>query len=289
MSKITQRRQGELVRGVFKLLLDHSEGLPAQEILEKLGEILPPTEFEKTTYPNHPDTRRYEHTVRFATIGPTKAGWLIKDRGRWTLTETGRRAYQEFPDPEQFIKEAGRLYRQWAAGQSEGAEDSPDAATTMEGAEEAAWAEIEEFLKAMNPYDFQQLIAGLLQGMGYHIQWVAPPGRDGGIDIIANSDPLGIRGPRIKVQVKRRSEKAAIDSVRSLLALLSESDVGIFVAIGGFTREAEEEVRRQERRRLILIDLQRLFDLWVEHYNRVPESARRLLPIRPIYFLDLGR
>ncbi len=129
----------------------------------------------------------------------------------------------------------------------------------------------------------------LLRGMGYHVQWIAPPGADGGIDIIADSDPLGIRGPRIKVQVRRRSDKTNIDSVRSLLALLGEGDVGLFVAIGGFTREAEEEVRRQERRRLILIDLQRLFDLWVEHQNRIPEFARRLLPIRPIYFLSLDR
>ncbi len=162
MSRITQRRQGELLQGVFRLLLDHPDGLPVQEILEKLAEILPPTDFEQTTYPNHPNIRRYEHTVRFATIGPTKAGWLIKDRGQWMLTEAGRQAYEKFPDPEQFFKEAGRLYREWEAGQSESVEDSTDAATTMEGAEEAAWAEIEEYLKGMNPYDFQQLIAGLL-------------------------------------------------------------------------------------------------------------------------------
>jgi len=38
--------------------------------------------------------------------------------------------------------------------------------------------------------------------MGYHVAWVAPPGPDGGVDVIAQSDPLGINGPRIKVQVK---------------------------------------------------------------------------------------
>jgi restriction system protein len=164
-------------------------------------------------------------------------------------------------------------------------EGSPDATTTLEEAEEAAWTEIEEHLEQMNPYDFQDLVAGLLRAMGYHVAWVSPPGPDKGIDVIAHTDPLGIQGPRIKVQVKRRSDKTTIDGVRSLLALLGEGDVGLFISTGGFTRDAEDETRRQEKRRIMLVDLKRLFDLWVEHYDRIPEVQRRLLPIRPVYFL----
>jgi len=290
MAEITQRRSGELVRGVFKLLLDHPEGLPAKSVLEKLTELVPPTDFENSTYPRSPHARRYDKIVRFSTIGPVKAGWMVKNKGLWTVTEEGRKAYERYSDPEQFMKEAARLYRIWAAERPEAyepprVEDSPDAATTMEEAEEEAWTEIEEHLEKMNPYDFQDLVAGLLRGMGYHVLWVAPPGPDKGIDIIAHTDPLGIHGPRIKVQVKRRGDKTSIDGVRSLLALLGEGDVGLFISTGGFTREAEEEARRQEKRRVMLVDLKRLFDLWVEHYNSIPEVQRRLLPIQPVYFL----
>jgi restriction system protein len=290
VAEITRRRSGELVRGVFKLLLSHPEGLPAKAVLEKLVDIVPPTDFEKTTYPRRPGVRRYEKIVRFSTIGPVKAGWLVKNKGLWTLTDAGKKAYEQFVDPEQFAKEARRLYRQWAAEQPQEPdvpldEGSPDAAATLEEAEEAAWAEIEEHLEQMNPYDFQQLVAGPLRAMGYHVAWVSPPGPDKGIDIIAHTDPLGIQGPRIKVQVKRRSDKTTIDGVRSLLALLGEGDVGLFISTGGFTRDAEDEARRQEKRRIMLVDLKRLFDLWVEHYDRVPEVQRRLLPIRPVYFL----
>jgi restriction system protein len=293
VAEITRRRSGELVRGVFKLLLSHPEGLQAKAVLEKLADIVPPTEFEKTTYPRRPDVRRYEKIVRFSTIGPVKAGWLVKNKGLWTLTDAGRKAYEEFVDPEQLMKEAGRLYRQWAAEQPQEPdtpvdEGSPDAATTLEEAEEAAWAEIEEHLESMNPYDFQELVAGLLRAMGYHVAWISPPGPDKGIDVIAHTDPLGIQGPRIKVQVKRRSDKTTIDGVRSLLALLGEGDVGLFISTGGFTRDAEDEARRQEKRRIMLVDLKRLFDLWVEHYDRIPEVQRRLLPIRPVYFLIPG-
>lgn len=43
-----------------------------------------------------------------------------------------------------------------------------DASSTLEEAEETAWNEIEEYLKAINPYDLQKLVAALLRAMGYH-------------------------------------------------------------------------------------------------------------------------
>jgi restriction system protein len=121
--------------------------------------------------------------------------------------------------------------------------------------------------------------------MGYYVDWVSPPGRDGGLDIIAYTDPLGVKGPRIKVQVKRRIDKTTVEGIRGFIALLGESDVGLFVSAGGFTRDAGEEARRQEKRRLTLLDLKKLFDLWVEHYDRIPEEKRRLLPLRPVHYL----
>ena len=38
----------------------------------------------------------------------------------------------------------------------------------------------------------------------------------------------------------------------------------------------------------MLMDLTRLFDLWVEHYDRIPEQQRRLLSLRPVYYLAPG-
>jgi restriction system protein len=52
----------------------------------------------------------------------------------------------------------------------------------------------------MNPYDFQDLVADLLRAMSYHVTWVSPPGKDGGVDILAWPDALGTRPPRIKVR-----------------------------------------------------------------------------------------
>lgn len=281
------------MRGVFEILLPHADGLPAKEVLQKIEEVVPPTPFEASDYPSTPGVRRYERIIRFSTIPAVKAGWLIKDKGQWLLTDQGRWAYDKWQKPEEFMQVVAQLYRMWKKDQPQqerqekDEESSPEtAATTLEVAEEAAWSEIESYLSEMSPYDFQELVAGLLRGMGYHVAWISPPGPDRGLDVIAHSDPLRITGPRIKVQVKRRADKVDVDGVRSFMALLAEGDVGLFVCAGGFTKNAEAEARHQERRRIMLVDLKRFFDLWVEHYPQIPETRRRLLPLRPVYFLE---
>lgn len=299
MSNIPRRRVGELQRGVFKILIDHPEGIPAKEIISRMAQVVPPTDFEKTDYPKHPGTPRFGKIIRFATIGPVKAGWLIKEKGKWYLTEEGKKAYSRYPEPEEFSRESSRLYHQWADKQPKDAagseEDFPeeigttervaDASSTLEEAEETAWNEIEEYMGAINPYDLQKLVAALLRAMGYHVAWVSPPGPDKGIDILAHNDPLGTSAPRIKVQVKRRADKINVDGLRAFMALLGEQDVGIFVSTGGFTSDAEMEARTKETRKLTLIDLEKLVDLWIEHYDKVSESDKRLLPLRPIHYL----
>ena len=226
MAEITLRRRGELVRGVFQLLLKEPEGLAAKDLLSRLERVVPPTEFERSTYPNHPGVQRFEKIVRFSTIKAVKAGWLVKDKGLWSLTEEGIDAYEKFQSPEDFEKEAARLYRTWEAGRpdepDEDEQADPGPTATLEEAEEAAWAEIDEFLNRISPYDFQALFAGLLRGMGYHVSWISPPGPDRGIDIIAYLDPLGLKGPRIKAQVKRRGDRVNVDGLRSFMSLLSD-------------------------------------------------------------------
>src|SRR5207248_2411683 len=128
------------------------------------------------------------------------------------------------------------------------------------------------------------LVAGLLRAMGYYVSWVAPPGPDKGVDIIAHTDPLGAQPPRIKVQVKRQSSAVGAEKFRSFLAMVGDGDVGIFVCTGGFTPDAETEARH-EKRKITLISVERLVQLWIQHYERLSEPDKQLLPLRPVYFL----
>ena len=297
MAEISRRRTGELLRKLFELLMAAPDGMPAQQALKALAGSVALTAYESGVYESSGD-RRFEKIVRFATVDCVKAGWLLKHKGTWTLTPAGVKAYQTYGDPEFFYKGAVKLYNAWRASQ-QGTAPQPEAESsfpvlndgekeariTFEQAEEQAWSEIEQFLRAMNPYDFQDLVADLLTAMGYYVSWVSPPGKDGGVDILAHNDPLGTRPPRIKVQVKRISQKVTTEGLRAFVSLIGNDDVGLFVSTGGFTKDAEDLARMQESRKVTLIDVEKLVDLWIGHYGKLADAARRRLPLTPIYFL----
>jgi restriction system protein len=118
-----------------------------------------------------------------------------------------------------FEQEANRGYRAWAKERQpaqpeiEQANEVAESTGTLEEAEDSAWAEIRAYLTTMPPYDFQRLVAALLKAMGYYVDWIAPPGPDGGIDLIAHTDPLGTtgRGSRCRSSAERarRSRRRA--------------------------------------------------------------------------------
>ena len=298
MAEVTRRRTGEFLRALFAILIEAPNGMRASEALELLATKFKLSEYEAGSYES--GGRRFDKIVRFATVDCAKAGWLLKEKGIWSITEEGRKAYKELPDPEDFYRRACKLYAEWKATQPDGEPPPPGtppsgaengqsnakaASVTFEQAEEQAWAEISQYLRAIPPYEFQDLVADLLQAMSYHVSWIAPPGKDGGIDVLAWPDALGTRLPRIKVQVKRQQQAVNVDGLRSFMALLGDDDVGLFVCTGGFTKDAEFEARTQEKRRITLIGLEKLFDLWDEHYEKLTDRARQRLPLRSIRFL----
>lgn len=274
------------------MLADHPDGIQAKGALGALEQRIQLTDYEAANYPGS-DTRRFEKTVRFQTINAVKAGWMTKEAGVWSPTEEGLDAYNKFQDPEVFLDEATKLYKVWEAAQPSKEEDEQeeaelsDASLTLEKAVEDSWQEVREFLHKTDPYDFQHLVAGLLRGMGYHVSWVAPPGKDRGIDIVALGDPVGTNGPRIKVQVKREKNKTDAKTLRAFMSVLHEGDVGLFVTLGGFTPDAESEARGEARRITLIGDLQ-LFELWSRYYHDIPEEDRRRLPVKFVPFLAAG-
>lgn len=137
----------------------------------------------------------------------------------------------------------------------------------------------------MNGYDFQKLVAELLQAMGYHVTWIASPGKDGGVDIIAYTDPLGTQGPRIKVQVKQQQKAVSEPELKSFMANIGQHDSGLYVCTGGFTKDAAIFARSQESKRVMLIDTDKLVDLWIEFIPKLSDQAWQRLPLTPIYFL----
>ena len=66
--------------------------------------------------------------------------------------------------------------------------------------------------------------------------------------------------------------------------LQGEGYVGIIVSTGGFSPDALSEIRRASKH-IEAIDLERFIDMWEEHYNKLSDEDKDLLPLRNISFL----
>ncbi len=87
------------------------------------------------------------------------------------------------------------------------------------------------------------------------------------------------------MQVKREKNPVPVGSLRSFMALLGDTDVGLFISTSGFTKDAEDEAKAQQTRQVTLVDLERLYELWIEHLSSLDQEAKDRFPLRPIYFL----
>jgi restriction system protein len=299
MSGVSKDRRDEIIRGVLTLLALEPDGMRVTDVIEKLASQLNLTTYEKGNYDSDAGLgkNRFDKIVRFATVPAARIGWLLKHRGSWQITEEGKRAMSIHSTAGALYKTSATVYREYLKSRNsddEAAEDfeeeTSDVAQTVtfQTADDTAWASIERHFEVMDPYHLQSLVGDLLRAMGYYVDWESPPGKDGGVDLIAFSDPLGSKLPRIKVQVKRHKNRVAVDGLRSFAAVLDDEDVGLFVNTGGFTRDAEDEARSKVRRRVTLINLERLFELWLENYPKLSDSARMRFPIKAVHFLAPG-
>lgn len=290
--RISLDRVGEIMKAVLTELKNVGGQARLKDLLDRAETKINLSEYEKEPYVKS-GYIRWRSIVHFYSIDCVKAGYIQKSGGRWYLTPQGEEALKQ-PTGE-FIRSAVAKYRAWKSSQpASETEEVVDAEesekivrqTAYDQAVEQARSEIEDYINnRLGPYDFQKLVAELLIAMGYYVPFVAPPGRDGGIDIVAYKDPLGTSTPRIKVQVKHRDQKLTVKEVRELEGLLrKEGDIGLIVSSGGFTSEVEREIRASPKH-IETMDLDRFIDLWERHYDSIRETGKTLLPLVKLYFL----
>ncbi len=283
------------VYAAFEIIKESDGSLPSREVLNQIPGKVNLTEWEKERY-EKTGYIRWQSILHFYTIDCSKAGYLRKQKGVWYLTEEGEKAISL--GAVTLLKTASEKYRKWdknrKAENEVGTEDEiPEdkiQKATIEQLEENAIDGIKEYIKERNPYEFQDLVAALLRAMGYYTPFISPKGKDGGIDIIAFQDPLGVNAPRIKVQVKHKPETAIpVDEIRGLLGLLNkDGDIGLFVTSGRFTAESER-FARDSHIHVKLIDGNTFIGLWKEFYSKLPDDEKSLLPLQPIFFLGTNQ
>ena len=282
----------KLLFAALQVLKEKGGELPGREVFGEVEKRVQLDEWARGQLPKSGYVR-WESVLHFYSIDAVKAGFLIKKNGVWYLTPEGEKALSL--GDVGLLDAARAAYREW---HTKHLEDTPEpeaeetkqysdkgAMVTLQRIQEIALEGITKYISSKDGYEFQDLVAALLRGMGYYTR-VSPRGRDGGVDIVAYRDPLGTESPRIKVQVKHREQQASVQQVRELMGLLQkDGDVGIFVSTGGFTPDAKGAALGSQVH-IELVDLPRFIELWRDFYHKLTDEDRNRLPLIPVDFLE---
>ena len=219
-------------------------------------------------------------------------GFIVKKNGNWYLTPEGEAVLKKMP--EEVMNIANDAYHEWRRlnPKDESPEEEPtdetaekDNSRNLDMLESDAREGIRQFIVSKSPYEFQDMVAALLRAMKYYTPFIAPKGKDGGIDIIAYLDPLGAQTPRIKVQVKHKPETAiGASDIRALLGVLRAGDIALFVTSGTFSSDARN-TSTSSREFIRLIDGDEFIDMWQEYYDKMSDEDKNMLPLKRISFL----
>lgn len=290
----------KVVFAALKILVEKGGEAAGREVIAEIEKREQLDDWAKAVYEKSGYTR-WKSMLHFFSIDLIKAGFLVKKKGVWYITPEGEAAIK--------LGETGLLdaatsaYRNWRNANPKTSRDKVAGGNEIEDAveegvgEQAQEATIQQMeqlaidglrqqINSKNAYEFQDLVAALLRGMSYYTPFVAPKGKDGGIDVIAYQDPLGAVSPRIKVQIKHREAAASVQEIRELMGLLQkEGDIGMFVSSGGFTSDSKVTARTSHVH-VELIDLDRFIALWQEFYPKLIDEDKDRLRLRPIFFYE---
>lgn len=142
---------------------------------------------------------------------------------------------------------------------------------------------LRSFKTELKGHPFAQFCGRLLEALGYTTR-VSPPGADQGIDIVASEDALGVTPPLLKVQCKSSNSASTSEQVQALNGALGPTDIGLFIAVAGFTTPAKQVAAGMPRMRLI--GPAELVQLVVDHYDALPDEAKTDLPLRRVWMPD---
>lgn len=170
-------------------------------------------------------------------------------------------------------------------------DQAPDAVDEW-AADEPNAAKLEQFtrdvilrtlLTEFSHEEFEYFVADLLRAMGYQAR-VTPYVADGGVDVIAHRDPLGLEPPMIKVQCKHSAAQRSRPDVQHLIGTLSSGELGLYVTLGAYSSDAISLER--ERHQLRLLSGKDVVDLVLTHYSALPPQWRARVPLRQVYVVD---
>lgn len=138
---------------------------------------------------------------------------------------------------------------------------------------------LEVLSSVISPQDFEELSADLLRAIGYQAR-VTQYSQDGGVDVIAHKDPLGIEPPLIKAQCKQRVSTIGSPEINQLIGTQGTGELCLFFTLGSYSRDAVAIAR--QRSGLRLLSGEDIVSLIIDNYERLPERWHRAIPLTSV-------
>jgi len=145
-------------------------------------------------------------------------------------------------------------------------------------ADHKARQELGNYLKAMNPYQFEHLIKRLLEEMGYDNVSVTAASNDKGVDVTAEIE-MGITKVNEVIQVKRQQSnvgRGILDGLRGSLHRFDAVQATV-ITTSGFSIGAKDAAFERGAAPITLIDGERLIGYLIEYGIGVRRQAYSVL------------
>ena len=138
---------------------------------------------------------------------------------------------------------------------------------------------LKELRTKFKGYDFEPVVANLLEAMGYSTV-VSPHGGDRGLDIKAFKGEFQVP-PRIIVQCKSQDSDISEDLVQRLKGTMKDGDYGLFVSLSKFRKNALDYLSPNPIIRGI--DGDEFVELFMKHYDKLNVEIQSAVPLKMVY------
>ncbi len=145
---------------------------------------------------------------------------------------------------------------------------------------------LKELLHSMDPFQFEYLVADLLQKIGYENVVVTKRSGDKGIDVVANLTVGGITSVKTVIQAKRYATSNKINGavVTQLRGSAEVDQRGLIITTSDFTKDGIDEAQAPNKMPVSLVNGEKLIQLLSKYQVGVKSESLTVLSLDESYF-----
>ncbi|WP_225755445.1 restriction endonuclease [Actinotalea sp. Marseille-Q4924] len=241
------------------------------------------------TYVAYAPTHRHRRSVAWKKVGVSRTVFTqpaLYELGAFLTVFRIRRSAAEFQAvleaTDDSVEGVTRLVEEVAHRTSSDAEttDEPRASRIERHTRDFV---LETLQKRLTHAEFEEYTADLLRSLGYQAR-VTAYSRDGGVDVVAHRDPLGVEPPLIKVQCKHQTGAIGAPDVQRLIGSQGMNELSLFVTLGSYSRDAVSIERTRSGLRLLTGE--DVVTLTLQNYAALPQRWRSRIPLTSALVVD---